>query len=105
MGTYAELLNNLEYLNLNQIKEDIDTYIDLITNREKTVVDALNDLTKLEIRLKEERAMNACVKVANFPFLKTVEDFEFGFQPTINQEKIKDLITLRFIEKKKIFYF
>lgn len=105
MGTYAELLNNLEYLNLNQIKENIDTYIDLITNGEKTVVDALNDLTKLEIRLKEERAMNACVKVANFPFLKTVEDFEFGFQPTINQEKIKDLITLRFIEKKENILF
>jgi DNA replication protein DnaC len=105
MGTYTTLINNLECLNLHQIKENIDTYIDLINNGDKTVVDALNDLTKLEIRLKEERAMNACVKVANFPFLKTLKDFDFTYQPTINEEKIKDLETLRFIEKKENILF
>lgn len=105
MGAYTELRNNLEYLNLNQMKENIDTYIDLINNKERTVVEALNDLTKLEIRLKEERAMNACVKVANFPFLKTLNDFDFTFQPTINKDKIKDLTTLRFIQKKENILF
>ncbi len=101
MSTYTTLLNNLDDLKLFQIKENLDTYIDLITNGEKTVVDALNDLTKLEIQLKEEKATHACVKVANFPFKKTLDDFDFTFQPTINQDKIKDLHTLRFLEKKE----
>ncbi|KGG80150.1 transposase [Caloranaerobacter azorensis H53214] len=101
MSTYTALLNNLEELKLHQIKENLDTYIDLITNKEKTVVDALYELTKLEIKLKEEKATNACVKVANFPFIKTLDDFDFTFQPSINQDKIRDLHTLRFLEKKE----
>lgn len=101
MSAYTALLNNLEDLKLFQIKENLDTYIDLITNGEKTVVDALNELIKLEIQLKEERATHACVRVANFPFIKTLDDFDFTFQPTINQDKIKDLHTLRFLEKKE----
>ncbi|MFZ2462527.1 MAG: IS21-like element helper ATPase IstB [Caldibacillus thermoamylovorans] len=101
MSTYTALLNNLEVLKLHQIKENLDTYIDLITNKEKTVVEALYELTKLEIKLKEEKATNACVKVANFPFIKTLDDFDFTFQPSINQDKIRDLHTLRFLEKKE----
>jgi len=105
MSTYTTLLNNLEELKLLQIKENIDTYIDLITNGQKTVVDALNELTKLEIQLKEEKATHACVKVANFPFIKTLDDFDFTFQPTVNQDKIRDLHTLRFLEKKENILF
>lgn len=105
MSTYTTLIKNLEYLNLHEIKENLDAYINLINNGEKTVVDSLNELTKLEIKLKEERAMNACVKVANFPFFKTLDDFDFSFQPTINQDKIRDLTTLRFIENKENILF
>lgn len=36
MNTYTALLNNLEVLKLHQIKENLDTYIDLITNKENS---------------------------------------------------------------------
>ena len=49
--------------------------------------------------------MNACVKVANFPFLKTIEDFDFSFQPGINKKKILDLLTLRFLERQENILF
>ena len=49
--------------------------------------------------------MNACVKVANFPFLKTIEDFDFSFQPGINKGKIMDLLTLRFLERQENILF
>lgn len=101
MSSYTNLLNKLDELKLHQIKENLDIYIDLINAGDKTVVDALNELIKLEIGLKNERATNACVKVANFPFRKTFEDFDFSFQPTLNKEKIMDLGTLRFLEKKE----
>lgn len=43
--------------------------------------------------------MSACVKVANFPFLKTFEDFDFNFQPSINKEQIISYKYLDFINK------
>lgn len=105
MSAYTELLNNLTYLGLEQIKENLDTYIDLLTNGKKTVVDALNELTRLEIKLKEEKRANTNVKVANFPFIKTIKDFDFTFQPSINQNKIKDFLTIRFVENKENILF
>jgi len=104
-SAYLSLVNNLEELNLFQFKEHLDSYIDLINSGEKSIVESLKELTEYEIKFKEARAMNACVKVANFPFLKTIEDFDFSFQPSINKGKILDLLTLRFLERKENILF
>lgn len=39
------------------------------------------------------------VKISNFPHLKTLADFEFSFQPQINEVQIKDLASLGFMEQ------
>jgi DNA replication protein DnaC len=105
MSSYVSLLNNLEKLKLYQLKENLDSYIDLINSGKKTVVEALKELTEHEIKSKEARAKHACVKVANFPFLKTLNEFEFSFQPSVNKAQILDLGTLRFLEKKENILF
>ena len=71
-----------------EFKNNLDKYIEYIQNDQKTVVDALYELSEHELSLREKRAMNACVKVASFPFLKTFDDFDFSFQPSINKEEI-----------------
>ena len=101
VSNYTKLANNLETLKLDKIKENLDTYIDLINSKQKDVVDALYELTNLQINLMQERVMYGCVKVAGFPFIKTLEDFDFSFQPTINKEQILDFKNLRFIENKE----
>ena len=105
MNNYNKLLNNLEILKLEKIKENIDQYIDLINNKKKDVVDALYELTNLEIELRNEKAIYGCVRTAGFPFFKTFEDFDFSFQPTINKEQIIDFKNLRFIENKENILF
>ena len=105
MNNYVKLLNNLEELGLLNIKASIDKYIDLMNSGNKSIVDALYELSNLEINAKSDRAMQACVKVANFPFLKEVTDFDFDFQPAINKQQILDLMTLRFIENKENILF
>lgn len=105
MSNYIKLTNNLEVLKLERIKQNIDKYIELINKKEKDVVDALYELTNLEIELMNERAIYGCVRTAGFPFIKTFEDFEFSFQPTINKEEILDFKNLRFIENKENIIF
>ena len=41
MSNYVKLINNLEVLQLEKIKQNLDQYIDLINNKKKDVVDAL----------------------------------------------------------------
>ena len=68
MSNYVKLINNLETLNLEKIRDNIDQYVDLINNKKKDVVDALYELTNLEIELRNEKAIYGCVRTAGFPF-------------------------------------
>ena len=77
---YNKLMNNLEALKLDRIREYLDTYISMVNEGKKDMVEALYELTDFEMELRNERAMNACVKVANFPYIKTFEDFDFSLQ-------------------------
>lgn len=104
-NNYNKLLNNFEALSLNMFKANIDKYIGFIEDDSKTVIDALYELTEMEMNLRSERAMNACVKVANFPFIKTFDDFDFSFQPSINKEQIINFKYLKFIEDKENIVF
>lgn len=105
MNNYIKLLNNLEELGLSNIKNNIDIYLNLINSGEKSIVDALYELSNLELKSKQEKAILACVKVANFPFLKELDDFEFEFQPSINKQQILDLKSLRFVENNENILF
>ena len=105
MNNYNKLINNLEILGLNKFVENLDHYIEYINNGSKTIIDALYELTEFECNIRIERAMNACVKVANFPFLKTFDDFNFGFQPSINKDQLLNFKYLKFIENKENIIF
>lgn len=104
-NNYNKLMNNLESLNLNMFKANLATYLEYIENGSKTVIDILYELSEMEMTLRTERAMNACVKVANFPFIKTFEDFDFSFQPSINKEQIINYKYLKFIDDKENIVF
>ena len=105
MSNYVKLTNNSDILKLTKIKENLDLYIELINKKEKNVVDALYELTNLEIELMNEKAIYGCVRTAGFPFIKTFDDLDFSFQPTINKEQILDFKNLRFVEKKENIIF
>lgn len=71
---------------------------------EKSFLDTLYEMTELEIADKNKRAMNACVKVANFPFIKTMDDFNFSFQPSLRKEEIIGTPIFVLLKMSKIFY-
>lgn len=105
MTNYQKLLNNLEELHLHQFRANLDSMIDTVNQHQKTFIDALYELTQIEMVAKDQRAINACVKVAGFPFLKTINDFDFAYQPSLNKTHIQDLSTCRFLERKENIIF
>ena len=105
MSNYNALINNLEELNLKKPQENINSYLNMIADGSKTALDALYELSEQEIKFRKEQAVTGCVKTANFPYLKEIKDFDFGFQPSIDKSKIMDLLTLRFIENSENIIF
>lgn len=105
MNNYNKLLNNLEVLKLLKIKDKLDEFIDLINNKQKTIIDALYELTNLEIDALKEKMIAHSIQFAGFPFYKTLDEFDFSFQPSINKDLILDFNNLRFIERKENILF
>ena len=102
---YQQLLQNLEYLKLKQMTLHLNEVVEFSVNNQLTFIDTLIKLTNYEIDVREQNMIQSMVKVAAFPHLKEIKDFDFSFQPSINQQQILDFITLRFIEKSENIVF
>ena len=98
---YLRLQENLLYLNLKQIHLHLDNVLD----SNLSLLEGLLKLTDYETEIKRENVRNAMVKVAHFPHYKTLKDFDFEFQPNINQNQLMNLSGLGFIEKKENILF
>ena len=102
---YNQLINNLDDLKLSAFRLHLDTYIELVNNVQKTVLEMLKELTDKEMEIKYKNSIHAFVRMANFPFQKTMDDFDFGFQPSIRKEQILDFKHQRFIENRENILF
>ena len=105
MNTYINLLNNLETLNLSHMRENINNTLDDESNKSKTVIELLEVLTSNEIKFKKKRASEINLKISKMPFVRSVGDFDFSYQPNISKDEILDLNTLRFIDKQENILF
>jgi DNA replication protein DnaC len=105
MITYNKLLNNLELLKMEKIRNFLPNYLEKISSEEITFVDALLELTEKELEFRNVRASKIQVAVSAFPFEKELSDFDFDYQPTVNKKQLYDLATLRFIENKENILF
>lgn len=104
-ASFIRLRDNLASLRLHGIEVNLEDYLEKVEKKELTVIEALRQLTDIEMKLKEERAVQGCVKVANFPFLKGLEEFDFSFQPQLNREEIYGFKSLRFLKNKENILF
>ena len=100
-----ETVNILNSLNLYGLKNNISNEIDYITNNNLTFLEGLNHFLKSEVKYREINRAETNIKVAHFPYIKELKDFNFDYQPSINKNIIDDLATLRFIEEKKNLLF
>lgn len=104
-STYTQLIKNLEYLKMKQMIVHLDEVVDFITKNNLSFVEGLTKLTSHEIDYKEVNMIRSMVKVGAFPHHKELREFDFSFQPTINQQQILDFETLRFLENQENIVF
>lgn len=97
-STYIQLKQNLEYLKMKQMLLHLDEVLDFITANNLSFTGGLVKLTSHEIDFKEANMIRSMVKVGAFPHHKELNDFDFEFQSSINEQEIRDFGTLRFLE-------
>jgi len=94
---YERVHANLRELKLTVIEEILDTYLESALAEKKSTLEILDYLfdTEQKSRKIHEREFN--LQISKLPYLKSLESFDFSFQPSIDKAVINDLRTQRYI--------
>ena len=93
-----DVLDQLTYLKLKSAY----TYLKELHINDGISPSELKGLYKVlnkEVIAKEENNKLYNVKVAGFPFLSTIDDYDFSFQPTVDESKVRAIINSNFYEE------
>jgi DNA replication protein DnaC len=88
---------NLKHLRLYRIHDELEACLEEAAKENMSYPDFLDQLLAREVATKQERNVAVRTSMAKFPFVKTLENFDFAFQPSIDRKRIKDLASCRFI--------
>lgn len=101
MATPQKLINGLTDLGMEKMQEYLDRYTELVNKGEKSFSEALDELVDIEKKNKQIRRDAINLHIANFPFIKTLDDFDFDFQPNLNKKELLELGSLGFVENQE----
>lgn len=102
---YNEVINNFEILKLYKMKDVLIEIMNQCQTDNIELLKIIKKLTEEEIKQRDKKAKEMNIKLGHFPYRKTINMFDFDFQPGIDRNKIMDLMTLRFIEKAENIVF
>jgi DNA replication protein DnaC len=92
-----QLQEQMKSLKLVTAAEELPLLVQEASRTDMSYADFLAGLVQRELTAKQERHMTMKMTMARFPFHKTLESFDFKFQPSIEAKVIKELATSRFI--------
>lgn len=87
----------LTRLKLTGIRDQLDSLLDEAARQELTLRESLGYLLEAEIARKDQRRFAMGLSIARFPFVRTLEDFDFEAQPAVDPKQIRELATCRWI--------
>jgi DNA replication protein DnaC len=99
--TTVELTKSLKQLNLSGIMECLDSRIKEAVANQMSYSDFLSLLIEDEILTRFNRRYQRRYREAGFKGHKTIENFDFEFNPKINQKMVRELATCCFVREKR----
>ncbi len=100
MNPMPELNPMLKELHLSGILDSLDIRNRQAIEQKFSYTDFLAMILQDEIARRAQRKLALSLRRANFRSQKTLEGFDFTFNPSINQALIIDLATCRFMDEK-----
>jgi DNA replication protein DnaC len=94
---YPRVQTRLDRLKLPRMAECLDRLAEEAAKQDWTYVEFLDHLLDAEVSARYERDVAMKIKLAHFPFVKYLDQFDFAFQPTVSERQIRELATLSYI--------
>jgi DNA replication protein DnaC len=99
MTTMERLQTVLSSLGLSAIDARAEALLERAAKQEPAYADFLLEVMSTEADARRQRYLKARLQLAHLPYLKTFDQFDFAFQPSIDERQIRELRTLRFIHE------
>lgn len=81
--------------------EAVDGILSEIDSGSLGASEAIARLLEAQIGLRNHRRLAAAMRSSRLPAVKTLEDFDFAFQPSIKREQIESLHELGFVARRE----
>jgi len=91
--------SNLTRLRLPRIREILQGVMKRAEDQGKSYLSFLDDLLEEEVAQKEQRRIETTLKISGLPFIKSIDEFDFTFQPKLDRQKVMSLFDLTFVRQ------
>lgn len=94
---HEHLIKLLTRLKLIAVRDKLDNLLDEAARKEMNLREALTFLCQQEVQNKDKKRIQMGINLSKFPYSRTLEQFDFGAQPSIDAGQIRELSTCRWI--------
>ena len=104
-GVLDRVRGALVGLKMPRALEALDHTVHRLEQGEITALEAIDALLSEEYTIRETRRIDVALKTARLIPIKTLESFDFAFQPSIDRERVSALAQLDFIRRAEVVHF
>jgi len=94
---HQRVLEHCKRLQLSNTALRIDGLLEKAAKDDLTFLDFLDLVTREEVASKSEKRVRMGIQIEHFPVQKTLEDFDFESQPSVDRRLVQELATGRFV--------
>jgi len=92
----SELCSKLKF---DHLPAQLDTLCEQAAKRELNYREFLGQVLGAEWQGRRLQGVERGLRLARFPYIKTLEQFDLGFQPSIDRKLVRELAGLGFVER------
>ena len=92
------LQEHLQRLRLFKSRDRLEALLQEATSKELTFADFLDQVLTEEVASKTAKHVTMRTQLARFPFVKGLDAFDFGYQPSLDKKQVQALSSCHFIE-------
>jgi DNA replication protein DnaC len=85
-------------LRLSNLQEQLDSLVERAEATTMGYLEFLDFVLEEESGIREGRRFRNALKLSGLPHHKTLDEFDFAFQPDLDRRKVKDLASLAFVQ-------
>jgi len=96
----ARIRTTATKLGLPHLTQTLSDHVSRADAAQMGYLDFLDLVLEEELAVREERRLKHALRLSKMPHHKTLEEYDFSYQPELDPRKVRDLATLAFIEAK-----